>query len=483
MPGLNIGQAVLTLAVKADEFRKGIGKAKTETEKFAKDSERKTNRIRTAFSKAGTSIKNAASQVPILGGALSALATPLGAALTGVGLLAGAFTKMFTSTVSAARELGTVRETLEISAEPFQILSRIIEETNGNSGKLSDAMVRLRRMIGDASLGNEAAIKQFDALGLEWQDLVDIPVDQAIVKVITAANDSLTPTESAGVKATLLGRAYADLGGFANLTTGEMRDLIEQFRDAAVVTDEAVTATDDMDAALRALKQTSSGAGKTIATFFIDQAAAFLRLLNDLGKGIGKVTDGITWLGKAFGLNTPKVDDATDAADHLTAALNTTEIATEDVATVTETEATPALVDMTSAAGDTTEAVNTLITAQDDAAESARLWAEANREKSRQMIEDSQQSLQNVLTDYTMALQADRIDDDGIQTDDDTRIERQRSRKIGIFVDSLALSPRWYLPRNSNRHNRAVWRYGKRGLGRRNSRTRRVPLMAGSAGT
>ena len=57
---IDLGKAILTIAVKADDFRKGITGARQDTEELAKGVEKKTGRMRAGFDKVTTSAKNAA---------------------------------------------------------------------------------------------------------------------------------------------------------------------------------------------------------------------------------------------------------------------------------------------------------------------------------------------------------------------------------------------------------------------------------------
>ena len=60
----------------------------------------------------------------------------------------------------------------------------------------------------------------------------------------------MNATDGASVKAALLGRAYTNLGGFANLTTSEMTALTDSVADSAVtMSGDQVTAVDNFDAA------------------------------------------------------------------------------------------------------------------------------------------------------------------------------------------------------------------------------------------
>ena len=273
MPSL--GNAILTLRVKGDEFKAGLGKAKTQAETTTKG-------IGSAFGRAQKSIQGAASKVPVFGGTLASLASPAGLAAAGIGLVVGGLTKMVTKTLDVGRALGTARETTGVATEAWQIYSRAIEETNGDSGALERVVLRLSKSIGDASQGNKAAQAGFDALGLSWEELAEVSPDEAMKRVIGAANESLSATDGASVKAALLGRSYTNLGGFANLTTDEITALNDSVAESAVtMSGDQVTAVDNFDAALRTLRDSVGGVTTGVGSALIPILTQVIKVFNE----------------------------------------------------------------------------------------------------------------------------------------------------------------------------------------------------------
>ena len=213
------GEALLKLGVDRKGLDEGLSKAEARTEKFGGKVKKTLGGVTGAFGKAQKSIQTTAGKVPIVGGALAGLASPAGLATAGIGLVVGGLTKMVTGALATGRALGEMREATGVSAEKLQIYRRAIEETNGDAESFDDVVLRLSKSIGDANNGNKAAQEGFSKLGLSWEDLADKSPDEALKAVVGAANESLSATDGASVKAALLGRSYTNLGGFANLTT------------------------------------------------------------------------------------------------------------------------------------------------------------------------------------------------------------------------------------------------------------------------
>ena len=252
---VDLGKAILTIAVKADDFRKGIGKAKTETDQLAEHVEKKTGKIRGAFDKVGASAKNAAGKVPFVGGALASMVTPAGAATAAIGLVVGGLTKAVTKTLDLGRRLGELREATGVSAEGIQIWQRAIEETNGDAGAFDDVVLRLQKSIGDAAGGSKGARDAFDRLGLSWKDLADKSPEEAMAAVIARSNETQNASDGASTKALLLGRSYTKLGGLANMTGAELTALTAEVADnAAIMSGKGVDAVDDYDTASREMR-------------------------------------------------------------------------------------------------------------------------------------------------------------------------------------------------------------------------------------
>ena len=236
-----IGEAVLIIKANAKGLKSGLDKAQKATGSAVKGMQAK--------------FQGFANRIPVVGGALAGLATPAGLATAAIGLTVGVLTKMVTKTLDLGRSLGTARETLGVSAEAIQIYRRAIEETNGDAKSFDQSVLRLTRSIGEAGTGNKTYQEDFERIGLSYEDLARMSPEDALKAVTGAINEQLDPADGAAVKAALLGRGYAGMGGFANLTTAEIEELTASVADSAVVMGgDAVTNVDEYDAAMRDMR-------------------------------------------------------------------------------------------------------------------------------------------------------------------------------------------------------------------------------------
>ena len=251
MPSL--GNAILTLRVKGDEFKAGLSKAKTQAATTTKG-------IGQSFANVQKKIQGAAAKVPVFGGALAGIASPAGLAAAGIGLVVGGLTKAVGKTLDVGRRLGELTEKLGVGTDAIQIYERAIEEGNGKTGAFERTTLRLQKSIGDAAGGNKAAAAEFDKLGLSFEDLANKSPEEALRAVLGAANDTLGPTDKASVLAKTLGRSYADLGGFATKGADDLTAMLDGVKDVAVVmSEDGVKATNEYDTASRDMRDSFGG--------------------------------------------------------------------------------------------------------------------------------------------------------------------------------------------------------------------------------
>ena len=271
-----IGEAILVIKANAKGLSAGLKKAQTET----------SSRVK----KMQASFQGFANRIPVVGGALAGLATPAGAATAAIGLAVGVITKMVTKTLDLGRSLGTARETLGVSAEAIQIYRRAIEETNGDAKAFDQSVLRLTRSIGEAGTGNKTYQEDFERIGLSYEDLAKMSPENALKAVTGAINEQLSPADGAAVKAALLGRGYAGMGGFANLTTAEIEELTASVAESAVVMGgDAVTNVDEYDAAMRDMRDMFGKIAITVGTKLIPKITSLVRSFMSIAEALWPV--------------------------------------------------------------------------------------------------------------------------------------------------------------------------------------------------
>ena len=168
-------------------------------------------------------------------------------------------------------------------------MRRAIEEGNGSADAFANSTVFLQRVIGEAADGSKGAADSLAAIGLSYEDLIDLAPEEAFIKVAGATNELGSQSASTAAKAGLLGGGYRELGAFVNQTEAEIRAQTEALAENAVVmSDDQVTAVDGFDAASRKLRDTFSGITTNIGsaliplmTKLIDGVSAAIPILKD----------------------------------------------------------------------------------------------------------------------------------------------------------------------------------------------------------
>ena len=385
-----------------------------------------------------------------MGGLLRGLLSPAGLVVIAVGLIAGGLKKITGNAIELGRELGTIQETLGlVSTSGFQVLARSIEETNGSADGLEKTMLRARDTIGSALDGNKQAADSFAKLNIPLKELEGLSPDQALIRIITAANDSLGPTEAAAVLSDVLGRSYSDLGGITALTSDQMKALLVRFGDADTASQGLIDATNLLDEEQRQLGATFGESGNKIAEIWIRQKATWLDNIALILDAVGVLKNGIIDLGHFLGFWEKDVEGAATAGEDLasvldgetTPAVADAETASADLADTLDNRTTPAVADAGDAAGDATPQLTALSEAEELAAQEAKDFAKevadlekelgrslsayelqllANEElqkalrksadvheaETRRMIEASQTRAANLPSEYVTALRA-----------------------------------------------------------------------------
>ena len=251
-----IGEAILVIKANAKGLKTGLDNAQTT--------------VKNKFGAMEKRLQGFAGKIPIVGGELKGLGGPALIASAAIGIAVTAVAGMVKKTLDLGRSLGEAREKLGVSAEKIQIWRRAIEETNGKADAFDKTVLRLQRSIGEAGTGNDEYAKDFEAIGLSWQALETMSPEDALLAVLSATNDNLNASDGAAVKAGLLGRAYADMGGLANDSGADIQDMLDKVADSAVVMGgDAVTNVDEYDAAMREMRDTIGKIAITVGTKLI----------------------------------------------------------------------------------------------------------------------------------------------------------------------------------------------------------------------
>ena len=401
----DLGSAKLTLVVAGDKFKKGLATARKQTGDFAAKSEKQVGRVRGAFGKLGTGIKGAAGQVPILGGAMTALANPITAIAVGVGAVAVALGKMVGRIVDAEKALRPMVERSGLASDSLQLLAKAAEVAGSEDGlegvtdSAQELQLRLAEVVQD---GTGPAAEAFRKLGISAQDLIDKSPEEMLLTVLAALQNVTNEADRKFLADELLGGSSEKLAGLLNLTNEELADQLQHLADTGdFMSRDALDAAEEYSGGMDRLKSSLSSVSTFIGT----------ELIKTLNEWIGKVQetiDGIKQLGRWLGITKKDTNEFTEAADEMSETLAQGAAPAFEDTTEAAEDAAPAVKKVGTEARKAEPKIADLTEVTDDAAESVKLWAAANRTSSRQMIEDSALRLSNLLEDYAAELEGGR---------------------------------------------------------------------------
>ena len=401
----DLGSAKLTLVVAGDKFKKGLATARKQTGDFAAKSEKQVGRVRGAFGKLGTGIKGAAGQVPILGGAMTALANPVTAIAVGVSAVVVGLGKMVGRIVDAEKALRPMTARSGLTTTGLQLLTAAANKAGSEDGlegvtdSAQELQLRLAEVVQD---GTGPAKEAFEKLGISAQDLIDKSPEDMLLTVVTALQNVTNESDRKFLADELLGGSSEKLAGLLNLTNDELGSMLGHLADTGdFMSGEALADAKAYSASVNELKNSFGSMATQIGSALIPILNGAVEALNSMGKGLD-------WVAKVMGWAKDDTNEFTEAADEMSETLaKGAAPAFEDTAEAAE-DAAPAVKKVGTEARKAEPKIADLTEVTDDAAESVKLWAAANRASSRQMIEDSALRLRNLLADYAAELEGGR---------------------------------------------------------------------------
>ena len=171
-----IGNLIVAVTARTKPFEKGMDRARTKLTQF-----------KSAVAKVSGAVK-------LMGVAMAA------AAVTGIGVMIREQLKSIDATTKMARSLGLATEELIALQHGAAIAGLEIKQ-------LDTGLRRLAKNVSDAELGLTTAIRAFDDLGLTWQELIDLPLNEQLKMVADRLSRMTNETTRTRVVLDLFGRS------------------------------------------------------------------------------------------------------------------------------------------------------------------------------------------------------------------------------------------------------------------------------------
>ena len=282
------------------------------------------------FSKFGSTVKSAAGQVPILGGALQQMLTPMGAATVAGTAFVGFLVSSVKHVIDLEKNLRPMIERSNLSAESLQELTKVAERLGSEDGLegVTDGAQELQLRLAEAVAdGTGPAVEAFAKLGLASEDLIKKSPEESFLDVIGALQEYDDEAQKKFLADELMGGASEKLSGIINTNAEDFANLRSEIQQThRFMTDEELdkvqgyaTAMEDTGANIDSLKTSiglellpvvaegakvfgsavdkSQDFGVTLvgmAATVLPAAAIAYRLFNDEGEALVETTEEVT---------------------------------------------------------------------------------------------------------------------------------------------------------------------------------------------
>lgn len=133
-----------------------------------------------------------------------------GAATASVGV-AGALFGVAKATADAGEHIGNLSDKTGIAVEDLSLLEYAASQSGTNIDALAKGALTLNKNLLEAASGNEKAATAFEALGLNVDALLQMPVNDRILAMADALADVEEPGQRSTIAIELLGKSAADL--------------------------------------------------------------------------------------------------------------------------------------------------------------------------------------------------------------------------------------------------------------------------------
>ena len=233
---MNIFTLFATLALKSDDYEKGIGEAEKSTGGLAASMQ----------GKLGKGLK-------VAGAAFAAAGAAAGAA-------AAAIYKTVQSSAAASDKIDKMSQKIGISRESYQELDYVLSQNGMSVDQLQAGMKTLTNQMQSAQEGGKKAQAAFKTLGISATDTNGAlrKQEDVLFETIAALQGMENETERNALASDLFGKSASELAPLLNAGAGSMDELRQKAHELGLVLDDetidsGVAFTDTMDTVKRTL--------------------------------------------------------------------------------------------------------------------------------------------------------------------------------------------------------------------------------------
>lgn len=255
---MNLFNLIARITLDDKDYKKGINSAEKSGKSFG---------------------KTLTSGLKVAGKAMTAL-------YTGTVAVAAAIAKITLSAVKYGDEIGKQSQKLNMSTDGYQKWSTMLEMAGTSIDVMSMGMKTFTGILDEASNGNATALLTLQKLGLGYEDFAGLSVEDSLKKVVEQFQTMEQGAEKTQLAVDLFGRTGQELLPLLNQEVGSIDELFKSYEELGlIISDDVVSASEDLDDQLSLLKKSFKVAAVNIGTMFMPAISKVITGLLDLARG------------------------------------------------------------------------------------------------------------------------------------------------------------------------------------------------------
>lgn len=196
-----------------------------------------------------------------------------------MGLAGAGFGAVVNAAIEAGGKLFELSQKLHVSTESLSALHFAANQLESSAGAVDAAIAKMAVTLGKAAQGSDQAVIAFNNLGIDFNKLLALPVDQQFLAIVDALNKMQDSSERAATAQAIFGKGSRELSALLAAGTDKIIEMgQEAARTGAIITSDMVTALDDagdsinaFSASWEALKMQLVATGAPVITFVMNE--------------------------------------------------------------------------------------------------------------------------------------------------------------------------------------------------------------------
>lgn len=177
-----------------------------------------------------------------------------------VGLGAVAFASLVKSTLDAGGALFDLAQKLNISTEALGALDYAAQQLGVSTNAMHNSLSILTRKLGEAQTGSKSARQAFANLGIDFQQLLGLPVEQQFLGIVDALNKIPGAEQRASAAAAIFGKSSKEMTALIAAGSTEISRFGDEAAKAGIlVSTETAAAMDNASDSIARFQQAWAG--------------------------------------------------------------------------------------------------------------------------------------------------------------------------------------------------------------------------------